>query len=205
MLVWCVIVAAGSGTRFGGPKQFEQVAGLSVLQHSINAFAGLVDGLVLVMNPEHNAQINDVDQIVSGGLTRSDSVSNGLAAVPDNVDFVLVHDAARPLASSVLISRVISSLKNGSDAVVPVVPVSDSLRTVDGDYVDRAGFVAVQTPQGFKRKVLVDSYSSGRVATDDATLVADLGFVVDHVEGESINIKVTYPEDIKVCEALLCS
>jgi len=200
---WCIIVAAGSGSRFGGAKQFGEINGRRVIDLSIACFVNRVDGVVVVVDPKKLEGVElPVNHVVPGGATRSESVRNGLALVPETADFVLVHDAARPLVSGVVIDRVLSALDEGSAAVVPVVELRDSLRSVSGSSVDRSEFVCVQTPQGFDAKILRRAYLSGAEASDDATLVESLGCEVDHVDGDHNNIKVTYPVDLKVCEAI---
>ena len=144
---------------------------------------------------------------VSGGATRSESVRNGLAEVPDDADVVVVHDAARPLATPALFSAVIEAVKSGADAAVPVVPVTDTVKRVEGDRVvetlDRAELVSVQTPQAFRADILRKAHASGGEATDDASLVEAIGGTVVVVPGERNNIKITTPDDLRIAEALL--
>lgn len=204
MGVWGVVVAGGSGRRFGALKQLEMLDDRRVLDRAVDVLAGAgVDGVVLVV-PTDLADRSDLpgDVTVSGGPTRSASVRAGLAVVPAGVDRVLIHDGARPLASRELVGRVIAGLDRAA-AVVPVVPVTDSLRRVDGGAVDRSGFVAVQTPQGFDRAVLTRAHGAGADATDDASLVDALGESVLHVEGEATNIKITRPVDLAIAHVLL--
>ena len=138
MTAWAVIVAAGSGDRFGGPKQYESLGGRRVLDWSLGLAREACDGVVLVV-PRADASDFEpgADVTVAGGPTRSQSVRAGLAALPPEVDLVLVHDAARPLASLDLWDRVITALENGAEAVVPAVPVVDTLRRRGGGTVDR--------------------------------------------------------------------
>jgi 2-C-methyl-D-erythritol 4-phosphate cytidylyltransferase len=137
-----------------------------------------------------------VDAVVAGGATRSASVRAGLAAVPDDATIVLVHDAARPLASMQLWELVIAGAGAGHDAVVPAVPVVDTLREVGGATVDRTRFVAVQTPQGFRADVLRRAHASGADGTDDASLVEAIGGKVLVVDGEPENRKITTLADL---------
>lgn len=204
MELWSVVVAGGSGTRYGGLKQLDALAGRRVLDWSVDAVGAAVGSVgVVVVVPEVELDRTDLpgDLIVAGGSSRSESVRRGLAALPPSATHVLVHDAARPLASSALVQRVIAALAT-ADAVVPVVRVSDTLRTVDGRPADRNGFVAVQTPQGFELTTLRRAHDSGRDATDDATLVDVLGGSVVHVDGDARNLKITDPADLGVAEAL---
>ncbi len=140
--------------------------------------------------------------MVAGGATRSASVRAGLAVVPDVANVVLVHDGARPLASRDLFARVVAAVEAGADAVVPGVPVNDSLRRVDGA-VDREGMMAVQTPQGFPAATLRAAHAGGADASDDATLVEAYGGSVVVVDGEADNLKVTRPVDLLVARQVL--
>jgi 2-C-methyl-D-erythritol 4-phosphate cytidylyltransferase len=202
-----VIVAAGGGSRFGGAKQYEPLAGRRVLDRSLDTAAAVCDGTVLVVpadragDPEPRA-----DAVVAGGATRSGSVRNGLAAVPAGAAFVVVHDAARPVAPPELWRRVIAALRSDPrpDAVVPVVPITDTLRRCDGGPADRAAFVAVQTPQAFVATALRRAHAAAPEGTDDASLVEAAGGRVVTVEGDPANLKITSPVDLVVAEAL-CS
>ena len=149
------------------------------------------------------ASLSPTVLVVAGGASRAESVRAGLAALPGDATHVLVHDAARPLTSPELVQRVLAALESGADAAVPVVPVTDTLRTVGGNPVDRSGYVAVQTPQGFDLDVLRAAHSEGGEATDDATLVSLNGGTVVHVDGDVRNIKITVSQDIPIAEALL--
>lgn len=200
---WAIVVAAGSGRRFGRPKQLELVAGRRVIDWSVAALRAVAEGIIVVGPPFLGAADDlGVECRVAGGAERSDSVRNGLAALPDEATHVLIHDAARPLVPPAVVRRVVEALASGADAVVPVVPVVDSLRRVDGPAVDRTGFVAVQTPQGFRAEVVRQAHESGLQASDDATVVEQLGVPVTQVEGHDDNIKITYPRDLAVAEVL---
>lgn len=215
--VWTIVVAAGTGTRFGGavPKQFVKVVGRRIVEWSVATAAEVCDGVVVVMPPDgrHDALVSElrlahVDCKVvtcTGGVSRSASVRNGLAAVGDEADFVLVHDAARPVASTDLYQRVIAALQAGADAVVPAVPVVDTLRDDAGSTVDRSRLRAVQTPQGFAVDVLRRAHEGADDATDDATLANAIGAEVVVVAGERWNLKVTESDDRVVVAALLAA
>lgn len=207
---WTIIVAAGSGSRFGGavPKQFIEVAGRRIVDWSVRVAASVSDGVVVVLPPSgdypdlapcETAEI----RTVPGGNSRSASVRAGLTAVPEDAKVVLVHDAARPLASRAVFERVIAAVADGADGVIPVVPVVDTLRHVDGEPVDRSQLVAVQTPQGFRREALERAHSGDEVATDDANLVTAAGGQVVTVPGDRWNLKVTDPTDDLVAAVLL--
>jgi 2-C-methyl-D-erythritol 4-phosphate cytidylyltransferase len=202
--VWVIVVAAGSGRRFGGAKQYESLAGRRVIDWSIAAARTVADGVVLVVAPERADDAEPgVDAVVAGGDTRSASVRAGLAVVPGDAEVVLVHDGARPLAPPELFRSVVDAVRAGADAVVPGVPVDDTLRSLAGRAVDRDGLVAVQTPQGFRGAALRDAHAAGAEATDDASLVEAAGGKVVVVDGSPTNLKITRPSDLTVAEALL--
>jgi 2-C-methyl-D-erythritol 4-phosphate cytidylyltransferase len=211
MIVWGVVVAGGGGSRFGGLKQFALLDGRRVIDWSIEALAPACIGLLVVVPPDHLDEVaNRPDLaaaselvVVAGGATRSESVRAALAALDPSATHVLVHDAARPLVSAALVQRVCAALAAGARSVIPVVPVTDSLRTIDGEPVDRSQLVAVQTPQGFEVDVLRAAHRQSGTATDDASLLHALGVAVAHVEGESTNLKITDPHDLRVAEVLL--
>ena len=170
------------------------------LTPSVTGFAGLV---VVGSTDLGSAQSLGVTKVVLGGASRSASVRGGLAAVPESATHVLVHDAARPLVNDEVVGRVIDALAAGSQAVVPVVAVTDTLRSVDGGTVDRSGLVAVQTPQGFELGALRTAHDLQIEGTDDASVVEAIGVAVDHVPGSVTNLKVTFPHDLAVAETLL--
>jgi len=130
-------------------------------------------------------------------------VRAGLAVVPASAQFVLVHDAARPLASPALFRRVVDALDEGAVAAVPAASVTDTIRNRNGGVVDRDQLLAVQTPQGFDAAILRAAHESGQDATDDATLVEQLGHAVQIVEGEAHNRKLTEPTDLISAAALI--
>lgn len=205
MELWSVVVAGGTGARYGGLKQLEPLAGRRVLDWSVDAVGShrAVQGTVLVV-PASEVDRSDLPRavVVAGGPTRSASVRCGLRALPSTATHVLIHDGARPLASKALVDRVIDQL-GSNDAVVPVIPVTDTLRTVTGEPADRHDFVAVQTPQGFALDALRRAHAADPDATDDASLVDAAGGSVVHVAGDPANVKITTPADLVVARALL--
>lgn len=204
--VWTVVVAGGGGSRFGGAKQYVELAGRRTIDWSVAAARSVSDGVVAVVPADDvgNA-VDDADVVVAGGPTRSASVRNGLAVVPDDAAIVLVHDAARPAASPALFRAVVEAVRAGADAVVPGVAVTDSLRSRTGGAVDRDELVAVQTPQGFAARALRAAHASGAEATDDASLVEAAGGAVAIVLGETTNTKLTHPADRVALEATLAT
>lgn len=192
------MVAGGSGTRFGGPKQYEQLGSRRVLDWSVAAARAASDGVVLVVPAEDAAREGGV----AGGATRSDSVRAGLAHVPADADVVCVHDAARPFAGSDVFARVVQAVLDGADAAIPGIPVTDTIKQIDTDRAvahtpPRAELIAVQTPQAFRADVLRTAHASGRDATDDAALVEAAGGRVVVVEGDAAARKITDPDDLR--------
>ena len=206
--VWSIVVAGGSGLRFGGRKQFADLGGRSVLQRSVEAAAASSDGVVVVVPGDAVAgqslhALDTTVSVVAGGSSRTESVRAGLAAVPLSAGHILVHDAARPLATPALFTAVCAALNAGADCVVPVVAVTDTIRHRQGGTIDRRELLAVQTPQGFAAPALRAAHAQGDDATDDATLVEALGFNVILLDGEPHNHKLTDPDDLVTAEAMI--
>ena len=198
--IWGILLAAGRGTRFGRKKHDLELGDIPLWQHAHRALLdGGVDTLVVV---------GEIDGGVAGGTRRQDSVAVGLSQIPDRDGLVLVHDAARPLLTPDLVRNVIKRLLVGDvDGVIPAVPVRDTIKRVVGERVvetvDRSDVVAVQTPQGFDLRTLRAAHEATVFdATDDASMVEASGGTVVFVEGDPANIKVTYPVDFAVAEAL---
>ncbi|WP_344391192.1 2-C-methyl-D-erythritol 4-phosphate cytidylyltransferase [Dietzia cercidiphylli] len=218
-----VVPAAGSGLRLGAgvPKAFVEVSGRTMLERAVAGLlaSGAVDDVVVVVPDDRVAEseallapLRTGDHLVvvtTGGAQRTDSVRNGLAALTAGLprsgtsvhDVVLVHDAARCLTPAGPIVRVVEAVRSGEVAVVPVLPVVDTVKEVDAaGYVvgtpDRAALRAVQTPQGFAPDVLLAAYdAAGDVATDDAGLVERLGGTVATVDGDPLAFKITTASD----------
>jgi 2-C-methyl-D-erythritol 4-phosphate cytidylyltransferase len=202
--VWAIVVAAGSGSRFGAAKQFEPLGGRRVLDWSLEAARTVADGIVVVLPPSLAAAGEPgADAVAAGGDTRSASVRAGLARVPGDADVVVVHDGARPLAGADLFAAVVAAVRAGADAAVPGVPLADTLRWRSGGVADRGGLVAVQTPQAFGAAALRAAHEGEPEATDDASLVEAAGGKVVVVDGSPRNLKITNPSDLTVAEALL--
>lgn len=207
--VGAVVVAAGRGERLGEsvPKAFVEVAGRTLLARSLDALrAAGVEHLVAVVPSELvDRAAADGVVVVAGGATRQESVAAGLAAMTPQVRTVLVHDAARALVPAEVVGRVVAALRAGHRAVVPGLPVADTLRHLERGPLDRRGVVAVQTPQGFARDDLERAHaaSAGVEATDDAGLVEALGVAVHVVAGHPEAFKVTRPLDLLLAEAVV--
>lgn len=212
-----VVVAAGSGSRSGGGKQWRVLGGKPVIRRSIEALlkAGAED-VVVVIPAGAEAEATDALtglsgwRTVEGGATRADSVKAGLAALGGAGDrTVLVHDAARPFLSATVIERCVRAL-DGADGALPALPVADSLRrATDGvvaGSVEREALWRAQTPQAFRLKTLTEAYAAWpaeEVATDEATVVERAGGRVRIVQGDARLMKLTYPEDFAMAEALV--
>jgi 2-C-methyl-D-erythritol 4-phosphate cytidylyltransferase len=195
------VVAAGSGARFGGQKQFEDLAGRRVVDWSLAACRSVAHGVVLVVPADHVGEGASIaDTVVVGGASRSESVRAGLAAVPPEADIVVVHDAARPFAAPALFAAVVDAVSGGADGAVPGVAVADTIKEVAGGRVvatlDRDTLVAVQTPQAFTAVALRAAHAAGGHATDDAALVEARGGRVVVVPGDPANTKITLRADL---------
>ena len=218
---WALVLGAGAGARFGAvagghTKVVANFAGRPMVAWAVDAALAACDGVTLVVPVQMVDELADgahaVDVVVAGGETRSGSVRAGLVTVPEDVDVVVCHDAARPGASAELFDAVIAAVRGGADAAVPVLPVRDTLKRVPdwGDSggavagtVDRSGLFATQTPQAFRREVLAAAHAGEAEATDDAALVEAMGGTVVAVPGEAAAHKVTTPDDLLIADTLL--
>jgi len=212
MKIWTVLVAAGEGLRFGSKKQLAELAGKPVLLHSAVAASSVSDGIVVVTSGEDIEFVKSclknivhVYEVAQGGSTRSESVRRGLEKVPDDSEIVIVHDGVRPLASQELFELVVGKVKDGAEAVVPVVPIADSLRSINGKQISRDEVVAVQTPQAFTASLLRKAYLNNEDATDDSSLVELVGGTIDFVDGDVSNLKITVSSDLLIAEQFLTS
>lgn len=230
MAIWTILLAAGSGTRLqaataGACKQFLMLEGRPMYWRSAMTLARVpaMSGIIFV-TPEYDLDrlreeiesfwvqdaLNLPWRITAGGARRQDSVRQGLAALPEDCQHVLVHDAARPFASATLITRVITSLQAGEKAVIPAIPVKDTIKAChcEGstelvrETLDRQCLRAVQTPQAFATPLLRQAHAAalehGWGATDDASLIEILGQPVVIVAGEEANVKITTPKDLEL-------
>jgi 2-C-methyl-D-erythritol 4-phosphate cytidylyltransferase len=200
--VWTIVVAGGSSQRFGRAKQYEQLGAARIVDWSMSTAREASDGVVLVV-PEADVIIEDG---VAGGRTRSESVRNGLAAVPADATIICVHDAARPFASAELYAEVINAVAQGAACAVPGIEVIDTIKVVDstGTVVstpDRASLRAVQTPQAFRAHILREAHAAQGESTDDAMLVESMGQRVVVVLGHADNRKITVLADLEWARA----
>jgi 2-C-methyl-D-erythritol 4-phosphate cytidylyltransferase len=219
--VWAVLAAAGRGERLGSdrPKAFARLGGRPLLGESLERLEGSawIDFIVIAAPAEweepaillaEELGAGKVSSVVTGGASRSESVREALAEVADDAAVVLVHDAARPLLPEEVIERVLAPLSEGWDGVVPGLPVSDTVKRVEGDRVvetlERGELVAVQTPQAFVASVLREAVSGDvSAASDCASLVEARGGRVRVVEGDHRLVKVTSAEDLVRVDLLI--
>ena len=209
--VAAIVVAGGSGSRFGGLKQFAELGGRSVAARSVDACRS-VAGTVVLVAPKAAVSSHGADLLVEGGESRAASVRAGLAALADDVDVIVVHDAARPLAVDSLFVSVVAELADpqvaGAVCALPVIDTIKRVAELEGrrrvvETLDRSSLVAVQTPQAFRAEVLRRAHEAEPEATDDAALVEALGGIVVVVPGEPGNLKLTSPVDLLVAEQQL--
>ena len=217
-----IVVAAGSGTRLaaGAPKAFVGIDEHTMLRHALRGVFSAAPAQVVIVAPsgregealtdaaEASGDRRELVSVVAGGETRQASVAAGLAAVWPDVEIVLVHDAARALTPGAVFDRVVDAIDRTGWGVVPVLPVIDTIKRVDGariiGVVDRAELAAAQTPQGFRRDVLETSYAvATQEYTDDAALVAAAGHPIASVEGDPLSFKITTPADLERARSLV--
>ncbi|MBA2590097.1 MAG: bifunctional 2-C-methyl-D-erythritol 4-phosphate cytidylyltransferase/2-C-methyl-D-erythritol 2,4-cyclodiphosphate synthase [Alphaproteobacteria bacterium] len=211
-----LIVAAGKGERAGTelPKQYERLAGKPMLRRTVEAFGGYPVQVVIGAGQQELAAQAlaglSVPSPVTGGVTRQESVRLGLEALAkDAPDFVLIHDAARPLVSRKVIEDVVKALEAGADGALPMVAASDTLRRAGDDgrwtLVNRENLYRAQTPQGFVYAKITKAHRAhaGTDVTDDVALAELAGLKVQMVEGEEKNIKVTRKQDFALAESLI--
>jgi 2-C-methyl-D-erythritol 4-phosphate cytidylyltransferase len=218
-----VVPAAGSGERLGAdvPKAFFHLDGRTLVERAVSGLleSGVVDRVVVAVPADRTGQAKLIlgreATVVAGGANRSESVSRALAAFADTEEpnFVLVHDAARALTPPALVVRVVEALRAGHSAVVPALPLADTVKAVDANGVvlgtpERAGLRAVQTPQGFATELLLRAYQraaegTGADFTDDASMVEHIGGQVQVVDGDPLAFKITTRLDILLAQAIV--
>ena len=209
-----IIAGAGMGHRLGAdiPKALIQIDGVTLIERAFAALSPVVDEIVITApagyEDQFRAIVGDSATVITGGVLRSDSVNMALKSLSPSTKYVLVHDAARALATSELAERVLHGLTSGESAVIPALSVVDTIKEVDRDgYVrstpDRSILRAVQTPQGFSVEVLKRAHEASEDATDDAALVEALGVKVKTIPGEARAMKITNPEDIAIAVTLI--
>ncbi|QRP62178.1 2-C-methyl-D-erythritol 4-phosphate cytidylyltransferase [Corynebacterium minutissimum] len=223
--VIALVAAAGKGTRLGAavPKAYVELRGRTLLERSVQAMvtSGIVDEVIVLVSPTMESYAErilarveaDIPlRLVHGGGERADSVWAGLQAIPEEDAVVLIHDAARALTPPGMIARVAKRVLDGAVAVIPVVPVADTIKEVEGETVlstpDRSRLRAVQTPQGFNlaalRQANMDYWEQDPdfTATDDASLMEWHGARVETVQGDTFAFKITTPIDLVLARAV---
>ncbi|MBQ7269810.1 MAG: 2-C-methyl-D-erythritol 4-phosphate cytidylyltransferase [Bacteroidales bacterium] len=226
--IYGIFTAGGSGTRMGAslPKQFLEIGGKPILRLTIERFLQALPGLEVITVLPHEwmpywkdlclgSAFDCPQRLVEGGLTRFHSVKNALAAVPDGA-FVLVQDGVRPFLSVGKIREMMAAMQAGAHAVIPVVPVTDTLHllcrngdgqleAMEGTLPERNRLFGAQTPQIFRSEELRGAYSQAydTAFTDDASVARAAGIPLTYIEGERYNIKITTPEDLTMARSLL--
>ncbi|RNC83730.1 MAG: 2-C-methyl-D-erythritol 4-phosphate cytidylyltransferase [Balneola sp.] len=220
-----IIPAAGSGSRLGSriPKPFIELEGSTILEHTIRAFLNVpsLSEIVIPTSKESVGRVEDIFKsldredlkmmVVEGGSERQYSIHNALKCVSDEIDLVAVHDAVRPFISANLIEACCEKAV-GVGASIIAVPAKDTIKRINEAYLidgtpDRKFLWQAQTPQIFKKEIILEAYESARsngfIGTDDSSLVEQLGYEVGVVEGDRRNLKITYPIDLKIAELIL--
>ena len=214
MSISVIIPAGGSGERLGAkvPKALVQLAGRTLIEHAVSNMSAIADEIIVAapkgLEKTFQELLGSEVLVVTGGITRTESVKAGLKVVAKDAKFVLVHDAARPLASTDLARRIIKELQSGADAVIPGLKVADTIKRVNVDgFVtktpNRAKLRAIQTPQGFTHATLITAHKLNAEATDDAALVEELDIPVKVIFGEDRAMKITTPDDLGRAHRLL--
>ncbi len=209
--MWGIVLAAGSGARFGSAKQFGDLGGRSLLEHSVATARTVCAGVVAVVPDPARApstRTGLADAVVAGGPTRSASVRAGLDAVPRDVEILVVADAAHPLASPALFAAVVAAVRDGADGAFPGLPLTEALARVGPDGVHcgslpREGHVLVQMPQAFRAAALRAVHAEGVAAVEDSAMVAALTRAgrparVVAVPAEATNVHVTTPAELEI-------
>ena len=209
-----IIAAAGAGNRLGAelPKALVKLVDKTLVEHAVANLAPIAQ-LIIVTAPagfveQYKKILGDSVEVIEGGVLRSDSIRIALSKISNQYEYVLVHDAARALASTTLAATVIAQLINGEQAVIPALDLIDTIKEVDSrGYVrntpDRSTLRSVQTPQGFSRSVLERAHAASQDATDDAALVEAIGVSVKMIAGEERALKITTKSDLATATALL--
>ena len=214
---WAIVLAAGGGTRFGGPKQFADIAGRPLLEHTVRSASTVCDGVVVVLPEAHlgSWMAPAGVHVVTGGATRAQSVRAGLAAVPAWAAVIVVSDAAHPLATPALYRRVVDAVLAGANAAVPGLPLSEVVKEITitetattgtvveaGRSLPRESHRIIQMPHAFAAGWLRDAHASATEAVEDSAMVAAAGARVIVVDGEPANIHVTTPEELALANLL---
>jgi 2-C-methyl-D-erythritol 4-phosphate cytidylyltransferase len=205
--IWSIVLAAGSGTRFRGSKQFELLGGERLVDRAVETAASACDAVVVVLPKGTTWDGPAVAAAVHGGPTRSASVRSGLGHVPDAAEIIVVHQAAHPLASKALFESVVEKVQAGADGAFPGLPVTDTVKRIEHSRVAETvlgpGLVTAQTPHAFRAYVLRAAHAGGKEAVDDTVLVEAIGGTIVAVPGDPGNIHVTTRAELELAGRLL--
>ena len=209
-----IIAAAGAGNRLAAnlPKALVKLVDKTLVEHAVAALSPVADLIIITAPAGYEDQfsklLGDQVKVITGGVLRSDSIRIALSNIPENYEYVLVHDGARALATTDLAQSVVAQLVKGEQAVIPALDVIDTIKEIDSNnYVrntlNRSSLRAVQTPQGFTRSVLARAHQASEDATDDAALVEALGIAVKVIPGEFRALKITTKSDLVTATQIL--
>jgi 2-C-methyl-D-erythritol 4-phosphate cytidylyltransferase len=206
MSSWGIVLAAGTGERFGAAKQLAMVGGVPAVARAVTAVRAVVDGVVLVVPSVDVWQGPPVDTVVPGGATRSQSVRAGLSVVPEDADVVVIHDAAHPLASPELVRAVLAAIADGADGAFAALPVTEALKRLDGPVVvgnpSKVDLVMAQMPQAFRAGLLRAVHARSPETVEDVELVSAAGARVVAVPGDPRNLHVTTRAELAIADLL---
>lgn len=201
-----IVLAAGSGRRFGGAKQFAAIDGLRPVDMAVQVATDVCDEVVLVLPEGHGWDGPAVDQVVAGGGHRMESVRRGFARIHVATGTVVVHQAAHPLASRTLMRRVVAAVEAGAPGAFPGLRPADVVRRTEGGragpLVGRDELVLVQSPTAFRRGVLADALDRGIETLEDTELVARAGYDLTVIDGDPVNMHVTTPRELEIMAEL---
>lgn len=207
--VWAVVLAGGTGQRYGGAKQFEQLGGRALIDLVVDECRSVADRVVVALPPDVAWPLPGGVARVNGGATRLDSTRAALAALPDDDDtIVVIQDSAHPLAPRSLYRAVIAAVRDGADAAVPGVPMVDAIKIADADgwvvrSLPKAGVVIVQTPHAFRLGTLRRAHAGSPSGVEDSELVEQIGGRVRVVPGDWGNIHVTLPAELELAKSIV--
>jgi 2-C-methyl-D-erythritol 4-phosphate cytidylyltransferase len=203
--VAAIVLAAGAGTRFGGPKQFARAGAIRLVDRAVRAVSEVAGTVVVVVPPGVEWAGDGIGAV--GGASRAESMRRGLAHVPAAAEIVVVHDAAHPLAGADLVAAVVREVRSGADGAVPVLSIRETVAYAEGATLGRAvprrGLVLVQMPHAFRASLLRAAHASPSDATDDATLLQERGHRIVTVDGDPRNIHVTTPAELALLSELV--
>lgn len=207
MSTWAIVTAGGSGSRFGAPKQYRVLGGVTLLERAVDAVSVHADGVVVALPAGDVVDLPSSVVRVEGGPTRLASVRAALAAVPPSAQVIVIHGPSHPLAGAHLTAAVIAAVRAGADAAIPGLPVLDALKRVSEGVVaasvDKSGVVLAQTPQAFRAAALRAVHADRPDAAEDSELIERAGGRVVVVPGDPANLHIATPADLALAERLV--